>query len=89
MGEEGEEVTQQTIIRLYSNAELSAYISQQARRHFYDEADQQDARSEAWETIESCIGGLTVAQYKRIVYRVINAKYKRWRRLHKREVRMA
>jgi hypothetical protein len=82
-------VTQRKILRLWACTELITYITGQARRHFHEKADQDDACSDAWERLELTAAGLSLAQYKKIAYRAINAKYKRWRRLQRREVRMA
>jgi hypothetical protein len=81
-------VNRRTLERLYAG-DMQGYIACVAIRHFRDEIIQKEARDEAWEKINACPAGLPLAQYKKIAYRVINAKYKRWRRLHQREVRMA
>lgn len=69
-------------------SDIEGYIAAVARRHFRDEADQQDARQDAREAVMRKRGRVSVAECRQLVYRVINAKYHRERRRRLREVRM-
>ncbi len=69
-------------------SDIEGYIAAVARRHFRDEADREDARQDAREAIERACGRHSVAEYRRIAYRAINARYKRERRRWLREVRI-
>jgi hypothetical protein len=74
-------------VKLWSNAELTRYIAEQSRRHFCDEGDRKDAMQDAWERLQKSPRGMSLAEYEKIAYRVINARYKREQRRHRREIR--
>jgi hypothetical protein len=71
---------------LFSDSELSAYISEQARRHFSDPLDQADARQSAWEALMYTKTNRPKAEYQRAAYNAIHAMYERKRRIRKREI---
>jgi hypothetical protein len=76
-------------LQLWGDQELVRIVCAIARRHFRDAEDQKDARADVWEAIERAPVNLSLAEYQKIAYRVVNAKYKRERRRQRREVRMA
>jgi hypothetical protein len=78
-------VDQKRMVKLYANTELNRYITDQARRHFKSQQDQEDARQAAWEKIQKAPFYLSDEAYKKLAYQAINAMYKRMRRLWQHE----
>lgn len=81
-------MNRRTLEKLYAGG-IQGCIASIAIRHFRDDAAQKEARDAAWEKINSSPPDLCLEDYRKIAYRVINAKYKRERRRRMREVRMA
>jgi ferric-dicitrate binding protein FerR (iron transport regulator) len=76
------------IQRLCADAGLDRYIWEQARRHFSNLQDQQDAHSEAWEKLCELTNPPLGAEARRFVYRKIKNRYDRnlYARLHSRAI---
>lgn len=65
------------MLRLYGNAELASYIMAQARRHFSNAEDQEDARAEVWEQLCELKNPPLGDSAKRFAYRKIKNRYDR------------
>ncbi len=74
-------MTQRTLLRLYKDNELSAYITAQARRFFSCVEDREDVSTEVWEKFATLRRALCADDVRPFALRVIKAAYMRkWRR---------
>lgn len=76
---------QKDMLKLWANKELGEYIRGQARRHFTNEQDREDACSEAWERIAGCSTRANMETIKNAGMNAIHAFYERERRRRIRE----
>lgn len=71
---------QKDMLKLWANRELGEFIRMQARRHFTNEQDREDACSEAWERIAGCMSRASMETIKNAGKNAIHAFYERERR---------
>jgi DNA-directed RNA polymerase specialized sigma24 family protein len=82
-------LTQRKCLQLWGDHEFARAVRKMARRLFRSDEDREDAISEAWERLQRCPVNLPKAEYRKIAWRAIDARYRRMLRRRRHEIPVA